>query len=131
MNTMQKSIGFREEAMRIGGRKVTRERVIEIISPYSGDIIATVPKATLEDVREALRIAHAYKPTLTRYQRAEILNRAAVLLKERVEEASDLITLESGLCKKDSIYEIGRVSDVLGFAAAEALRDDGQVFPAI
>ena len=128
MNTMQKSIGFREEAMRIGGRKVTRERVIEITSPYSGDIIATVPKATLEDVREALRIAHAYKPTLTRYQRAEILNRAAFLLKERVEEASDLITLESGLCKKDSIYEIGRVSDVLGFAAAEALRDDGQVF---
>lgn len=41
---------------------------------------------------------------------------------------SDLITLESGLCKKDSLYEIGRVADVLGFAANETLRDDGQLF---
>jgi putative phosphonoacetaldehyde dehydrogenase len=42
--------------------------------------------------------------------------------------ASDLITLESGLCKKDSLYEIGRVSDVLNFSAAEVLKDDGQSF---
>jgi putative phosphonoacetaldehyde dehydrogenase len=128
MDTLKKSPAFREEAMRIDGRKVTRERVIEVTSPYSGELIATVPKATLEDVREAMRVALAYKPTLTRYQRAEILNRAAILLKGRIEEASDLITMESGLCKKDSIYEIGRVSDVLSFAAAETLRDDGQVF---
>ncbi|AGW94555.1 hypothetical protein N234_31405 [Ralstonia pickettii DTP0602] len=59
---------------------------------------------------------------------AAILNRAAALLRERSEEASDLITLESGLSRKDSLYEIGRVADVLGFAATEALRDDGQMF---
>src|SRR6185503_5986071 len=44
------------------------------------------------------------------------------------EAASDLITRESGLCKKDSLYEIGRVCDVLAFSADEALRDDGQAF---
>ena len=32
------------------------------------------------------------------------------------------------MCKKDSVYEIGRVADVLNFGANEALRDDGQVF---
>ncbi|MFN3496342.1 MAG: phosphonoacetaldehyde dehydrogenase, partial [Hydrogenophaga sp.] len=31
-------------------------------------------------------------------------------------------------CKKDSMYEIGRVADVMVFGANEALRDDGQVF---
>lgn len=36
--------------------------------------------------------------------------------------------MESGLCKKDAVYEIGRVADVLGFAAGEALKDDGQAF---
>jgi putative phosphonoacetaldehyde dehydrogenase len=50
------------------------------------------------------------------------------LLRARTEAASDLITRESGLCKKDSLYEIGRVCDVLAFSADEALRDDGQAF---
>ncbi|HEY4373207.1 MAG TPA: phosphonoacetaldehyde dehydrogenase [Burkholderiales bacterium] len=129
MNTPAKQdLGFRAEAMRIGGRKVGRERVIEVFSPYTGSLIGSVPKATPADVREAFAIAQAYKPTLSRYQRADILNRAGDLLRTRAAEAADLISLESGLGKKDSTYEIGRVSDVLGFAAAEALRDDGQVF---
>jgi len=128
MNTQIKSNNFHVEAMRIGGRRVVRERTIDVHSPFSGQIIATVPKATLEDIREAFAIAHAYQSTLSRYQRSDILKKAAALLRERADEASDLITLESGLCKKDSIYEIGRVSDVLEFAATEALRDDGQVF---
>jgi len=34
----------------------------------------------------------------------------------------------SGLCRKDSLYEVGRASDVLLFAANQALVDDGQVF---
>jgi putative phosphonoacetaldehyde dehydrogenase len=84
--------------------------------------------ATLEDVRRAYEIAHAYVPRLSRYERSAILNRAALLLRARTDEASTLITSESGLSKKDSIYEIGRVADVLNFGANEALRDDGQVF---
>lgn len=119
---------FRAEALRIGGRKVTREDVIEVSNPYSGQLVGTVPKATLHDVRQAFAIANAYRSTLTRFERANILNRAAALLRERTEEASDLITRESGLCKRDSLYEIGRVADVLNFSANEALRDDGQIF---
>ena len=44
------------------------------------------------------------------------------------EELARLITLESGLCLKDSQYEVGRASDVLLFAANQALVDDGEVF---
>jgi aldehyde dehydrogenase (NAD+) len=36
--------------------------------------------------------------------------------------------MESGLSRKDSLYEVGRASDVLLFAANQALVDDGQVF---
>jgi putative phosphonoacetaldehyde dehydrogenase len=46
----------------------------------------------------------------------------------RTEEISDLITAESGLCKKDSRYEAGRVRDVLVFGANAALVDDGEIF---
>ncbi|WP_374620487.1 phosphonoacetaldehyde dehydrogenase [Pandoraea sp.] len=119
---------FRAEALRIGGEKVTRERIIEVFNPYSGDLVGTVPKASLDDVRRAFSIAKQYRSTLTRFERANILEKAAALLRERTAEAAAIITMESGLCKKDAVYEIGRVADVLGFAAGETLKDDGQAF---
>jgi putative phosphonoacetaldehyde dehydrogenase len=118
----------RREAMRIGGELVHRDRVIEVYNPYSEQLLGTVPKATLDDVRHAFEIAKAFKPALTRFERAAILNKAAALIRARTDELSDLITAESGLCKKDSLYEIGRVSDVLLFGAQECLKDDGQIF---
>ncbi len=118
----------RREAMRIAGEKVQRERVIEVRYPYTGEVVATVPKATVEDVRRAFRIAREYKANLTRYERYKILMRAGEIIASRKDEIARLITLESGLCMKDSIYEVGRASDVLLFAANQALVDDGQVF---
>ncbi|MEC4511706.1 aldehyde dehydrogenase family protein, partial [Klebsiella pneumoniae] len=88
----------------------------------------TVPLASVDDVRAAFDYAGAYQAKLTRYERSQILERAGMLLRERAEEASDLISLESGLSKQDSRYETGRVADVLKFASIEVLRDDGQSF---
>ena len=119
---------LRREGMRIGGESVHSDRVLEVFNPYTEQLIGTVPKASLEDVRRAFRIAKAYKPKLTRYERAAVLNKAAAIIRSRTDEFSDLITAECGLCKKDSLYEIGRVSDVLLFGANEALKDDGQIF---
>jgi len=119
---------LRREAMRIGGERVHRDRVIEVFNPYTEQLIGTVPKATVEDVRRAFSIAKAYKATLTRFERSAVLNKAAAIVRSRTDELSDLITAESGLCKKDSLYEIGRVSDVLLFGASECLKDDGQIF---
>ena len=119
---------FRSEALRIGGERVVRDRTLDVINPFNRERVGTVPLASLDDVRHAYKVAHAFRPKLSRYERSNILQRASALLRERAEEASRLITLESGLCLKDSMYEIGRVADVLVFGANEALRDDGQVF---
>ncbi len=119
---------LRREAMRIGGEQVHRDRVIEVFNPYTEQLIGTVPKATLEDIKRAFAIAKAFKSKLTRFDRAAVLNKAAAIVRNRTAELSDLITAESGLCKKDSLYEIGRVSDVLLFGASECLKDDGQIF---
>ncbi len=128
MNAILDRLDIRVEALRIGGDKVHTPRTIAVRNPYTGETVGTVAMATLEQVRRAYEIAHAYVPRLSRYERSAILNRAALLLRARTDEASTLITSESGLSKKDSIYEIGRVADVLNFGANEALRDDGQVF---
>ena len=121
-------MNFRKESMRIGGERVARERVIEVHNPSTGECIGSVPKATVADVQRAFDIAQAYRPRLSRHQRYEILQRAADLVVARSEEISDLITAESGLCKKDSRHEAGRVRDVLLFGAHAALQDDGQIF---
>ncbi|HTB29047.1 MAG TPA: phosphonoacetaldehyde dehydrogenase [Steroidobacteraceae bacterium] len=116
------------ESLRIAGEKVSQDRVIDVRHPFSGERIGTVPKATLADVKRALQIARDHRSKLTRHERYSILMRAGALIAARREELARLITLESGLCLKDSRYEVGRASDVLLFAANQALVDSGQVF---
>jgi aldehyde dehydrogenase (NAD+) len=116
------------ESLRIAGEKVRRDRIIEVRHPYTGELVGTVPKATIDDVRRALHVARGYRSPLTRYDRYKILMKAGALVASKRDELARLITLESGLCLKDSQYEVGRASDVLLFAANQALIDDSKVF---
>jgi aldehyde dehydrogenase (NAD+) len=116
------------EPLRIAGEKVFRDRVIEVRHPYSGALAGTVPKASVDDVKRALQIARDFRSPLTRHDRYGILMRAGAIIASRRDDLSRLITLESGLCLKDSQYEVGRASDVLLFAANQTLIDDGEVF---
>ena len=119
---------IRNETLRIAGDKVACDRSFEVRYPYTGAVVATVPKATVEQVRRAFALARQFRSTLTRYDRYRILIKAGELIAGRRDEIARLITLESGLCLKDTQYEVGRASDVLLFAANQALVDDGQVF---
>lgn len=116
------------QKMRVAGELVSNERSIEVFNPYNGALLGSVPKATLADVQIAFRSAKQFKSKLTRYDRNKILLRTAELLRTNAETISDLITAESGLCKKDTMYEVERGCDVFLFAANQALVDDGQVF---
>jgi len=116
------------EKMRIAGERVGGERTIEVRNPYNGALVGTVPRASVEDIRRAFAIARAFRPTLTRHDRYRILHRTAELIRARGEAISDLITAECGICKKDSLYEVGRACDVFVFAGNAALQDDGQIF---
>jgi putative phosphonoacetaldehyde dehydrogenase len=116
------------DSLRIGADRIRPGRTREVRNPYTGGVAGTVPMARLEDVRRAIATARAYKSPLTRYQRYQVCNRAAELIRARSDEISDLITAESGLSKKDSTYEVGRACDVFLFAGNAALQDDGQIF---
>jgi len=133
MNTMAELASLRSghvlrESMRIAGERVGGERTIDVRNPFSGALVGTVPKASVEQVRRAFAIARAYQPKLTRHDRYRICYRTAELIRERGDAISDLITAECGIGKKDSLYEVGRACDVFVFAGNAALTDDGQVF---
>ena len=119
---------IRHEAMRIGGEKVANDRRIDVMNPFTGGVVGTVPKATVKDIKNAFQIAADYKPKLSRSQRAEILKKTAEIIIARREEVSDLITAECGISKKDSLYEAGRAYDVFTLSAQMCMIDDGQIF---
>jgi aldehyde dehydrogenase (NAD+) len=116
------------EAMRIAGDRIRTDRTLDVHNPYTGELVGTVPRASVDDIRRAFAAARAYKPRLTRYERYEICRKTAPLIEARAAGLSDLITAECGICKKDSLYEVGRARDVFTFAGNAALTDDGQVF---
>ena len=116
------------ETMRIAGERVGGARLLEVHNPFTGEVVGTVPRASVDDIRRAFAIARAYKPRLTRYERYEICRKAAEIIAQRATALSDLITAECGICKKDSLYEVGRARDVFTFAGNAALTDDGQIF---
>ncbi len=120
----------RTEKMRIAGRQVDGDtgKSVEVLNPYNNQLVGTVPRASRQQVAEAFDIAAAYKPTLSRYERQQILTRTADILVSRKEEISDLITAESGLSKKDSLYEVGRAFDVFSLAGQLCIHDDGRIF---
>lgn len=112
----------------VAGAPVAGTETLRVKSPWSGEIVGTVRLAGRKDTDAAIAAAHAFRDALSRFQRHEILEAARHELDRRAGEFSQLITSEAGLCIRESKYEVGRASDVLRFAAIEALRDDGQIF---
>jgi len=123
---------MRIEALRLAGEKVgadrSGDRVIRVHNPFTRELIGTVPKASIEEVRRAFEVGRAYKARLTRFERSNILNQAAALVRERTASIAALISAESGISMKDAVYEAGRVADVLMFGANACLSDDAQTF---
>jgi putative phosphonoacetaldehyde dehydrogenase len=116
------------ESMRIGGKKVDAEGAVPVQYPYTNETIGTVPAGRAEHAAKAFAIAAGFKPKLTRYERQQILFRTADAIRANAPRLSDLITLELGISKKDSLYECGRAYDVFSLAAQLSILDDGQIF---
>jgi aldehyde dehydrogenase (NAD+) len=111
----------------VAGRRIGSENRLTVRSPYDGETVGTVALADASHVAEALEAAGS-APALTRFQRHQVLDQARLLLQQRAEEFARLMSRESGLCLKETRYEVGRACDVLRFSGIEALRDDGEIF---
>jgi putative phosphonoacetaldehyde dehydrogenase len=112
----------------IDGQEVWGDARFDVRYPYTGEVIGSAPKLTRQQVADTLTSAAKKRFALSRHERATILNKIADRLEQEPDAIARLITAESGLCLKDTMYEARRAQDVFRFAAIEALRDDGQVF---
>jgi aldehyde dehydrogenase (NAD+) len=110
------------------GRPLKTDRWLNVTNPWNQSLTGRVAQVSANDLDMAIQQHLSAKISLTRHQRSSVLNRTRSILEARREELAQLITAESGLCLRETRYEVGRACDVFAFAAMEALRDDGQTF---
>ena len=118
--------------MYVAGRWETAASSSPVLSPWSGDVIDSVPIATPSHVEDALAAAArgaAAMARLTAYERAQILQRAAELLAGKVEDFARTISLEEGKPLKESRGEAGRMPDLLRLSAFEGAQLRGETLP--
>ena len=112
----------------IAGEPVVTADKLEVRYPYDGSLTAEVSLVGPGHLDQAIEAMLGGGTPLTRHERAQVLETARQLLLSRADEFADLIRSETGLCMRETRYEVGRSQDVLQFAAMEALKDDGQIF---
>lgn len=112
----------------IAGKKIISKQILTIHSPYDLREVGSVTLAGKGETLEAIDQALKGGKVLSRYERYLILDKARQLLMNQKELFAQTISAESGLCMKETRYEVGRAHDVLMFASMECLKDDGQIF---
>lgn len=112
---------------RIDGVEITSDELLEVRYPYTSEVVSHVPMLTPADGERAIEAALAGGPMDDHYSRFQVLEKTRRLLEERRDEFADYILKDTGLCRRETRYEVGRCLDVLLFAAMESIRDEGQV----
>jgi acyl-CoA reductase-like NAD-dependent aldehyde dehydrogenase len=118
--------------MYVAGDWVGSEREADVVNPWSGETVDTVPQATTGQAETAVAAAvdgAQAMAKLTAYERSEILNRAADLLASRVEDFARTVSLEVGKPLTEARGEVGRGPDLLRLAAFEGAQLRGEVLP--
>jgi acyl-CoA reductase-like NAD-dependent aldehyde dehydrogenase len=90
-------------------------------SPWDGSAVAAVPVVTADETRTAIdAAAAAMREPLAAHERAEILDRAAAIIRDRREELARLLAREIGKPLKQALVEVDRCVQTLTFSAVEA-----------
>ena len=118
--------------MYVGGRWQNSPEWIDIVAPYSRELIDRVPAATPEQVEEALATAErgaAAMRALPGASRADILRRAADLLDADTEKIARTISLEVGKPIGEARGEAARLGEMFRLASFEGTQMRGETLP--
>jgi succinate-semialdehyde dehydrogenase / glutarate-semialdehyde dehydrogenase len=115
----------------IGGewRDAAEGATLEVEDPATGEAIAEVADAAVDDAKAALTAADEAKAEMAALppnERGEILRRAFEALIERKDELALLMTLEMGKPLAESEAEILYAAEFFRWFSGEALRIEGQ-----
>ena len=118
--------------MYVGGKWIDKSDKIDVLNPYDGSVVDTVPRGDTSDVTAAVASAErgaAVMAALSGYERYKILHRAAELMEERIDDLGRTITLEEGKVIAEGRGEAERATETITLSAEEAKRLGGEVVP--
>ena len=135
MNTSAQpfTTAYRDVDLLVAGSRRSGADRIPIIDPSTEQTLGSVAKASISDLDEALTAAEAgfrFWKRIEPQKRAEVLTRAAALLRERIEEIAVNLTREQGKPLAQSRLEIALCAETFEWFAGEALRNYGRILPA-
>jgi succinate-semialdehyde dehydrogenase/glutarate-semialdehyde dehydrogenase len=116
----------------VGGAWRRTAETLPVINPADESVIGAVPVASTHDLDAALEAAErgfAVWRKTSPARRAEILRKAAALLRERIDEVARDITREHGKPFQQARLEVIRGAEFFEWDAGEAQRTYGRVIP--
>ena len=123
---------MKETKLWINGKWKQTNNTYELKAPYTGEVIAKVSKATVQDVEQAIEGAHAafikFK-AVPAYERAEILYKVVEILRKRKNEFASLLADEAGKPLKAGLVELERTIATYQFSAEAAKQSMGETVP--
>lgn len=103
-----------------------------IRNPGTGEVLDTVPRATIQDVERAVAAAQKGKAAmrkLTALQRFEVMTRIAQAMEARLPELGKLLAQENGKPIGQTRAEVGVTASIFRGFAEESKRIVGRVMP--
>ncbi|MCP3026398.1 aldehyde dehydrogenase family protein [Halobacillus sp. A5] len=118
----------------IGGKwmEPSNNRFTEVTNPATLETIVQVPLSLKQEVKEAVQAAKKAQKSwalVPAPQRAEVLFRVGVLMKENKERLSQLLTMENGKVIEEARGEVQEGIDMAFYMAGEGRRLFGQTTP--
>ncbi|UUL76084.1 aldehyde dehydrogenase family protein [Pseudarthrobacter sp. Fe7] len=104
----------------------------DVLNPYDGTVVGTVPLTSPEDVDAVISTARAgavQARALSRHRRGKLLDDAASVIQARREDFAQTVTAESGKTIRQARKEVLRAINTLRLSAAEARRNAGETVP--
>lgn len=118
--------------MLIGGKHIGSDDKFEVLNPYNGEVIDTVPIAHRQTAQLAIDEANRAKESLVEMSAFKVSNKLFNVVKkleDKREEFAELLTLEVGKPIGESLVEVDRSIETLRLSAEEAKRIYGESVP--
>lgn len=112
----------------LAGEVLTDGPPLAVANPHTGETLRHVTTANAAQVAGLIDRVAARPLGLSRQRRVEILENIAGRLRALEDAFSALISLETGLCRKDTRVELRRAADVFAIAAHFAVQDGGECY---
>ena len=118
--------------MFVRGAWIEGSEQMEVVNPFDGSVVDTVPVATAAEVDAAIAGAvegAAIMREMPAYERYEILQKTTQLMHQHSEELGRIISMEEGKVLAEGLFEASRSATTMEVSAEEAKRLSGEVLP--